>query len=361
MPRPKVFISSTFRDLQQTREELSEFISDMDFEPVAFEFGDIAFEPSKHLEESCYAAIPECSMLILVIKNNYGSTSERRPSLGASEEKMYSITSNEYKVALDHGIPVFVFINQSTHDEYVSYTKQNRPGNFVFTHIDNPKIAKFIDLLHRDNSTRYIFKYNSHGDIKRILRKQWSGLFNRYLENERKHSLRLKQEVAINPYKFFYLRHKQGLSQQQISKRSNLKQGLVIRIEDAALRVKRLSSDDFVRVSFDEASRLANALSCSVGNIRSGLPDEFLSQFIVYYSHNKGSIHAKSSVSKSRSVFPTKAVFLDFDGTMTYHLNKSTSWELIWLELGYADTDCSDLHRRFSNHEISHADWCRIT
>lgn len=359
MSRPKVFISSTFRDLQDIREDLQEFISSMDFEPIAFEAGDIAFEPSKYLEDSCYSAIAECSMVVLVIKTNYGTQAERRAI--PSEEEIYSITSNEYRVAQNHGIPVFVFINQSTHDEYVVYTKQNRPANFAFTHIDNPKIAKFIDLLYRDNSTRYIFKYNSTREIKKILRKQWSGLFYKYLENERRHSLRLKTDIRINPYKFFFLRHRQQLSQQQIARIANLKVGAIARIEDVALKARPLSADDFVNVTLDEASRIANALKCSVGNIRSGLPDEFLSQFIAYYYHNKGSTHTKVKGSKSKSIFATRAVFFDFDGTMTYHLNKLTSWELIWLELGYKDNECGDLHRQFSNHEISHSQWCKIT
>ena len=63
-----------------------------------------------------------------------------------------------------------------------------------------------------------------------------------------------------------------------------------------------------------------------------------------------------------------QAVVFDFDGTLTNvraGLNSNntvqTTWESIWVELGYSVQDCRDLHKRFDRKEITHPQWCSIT
>jgi HAD superfamily phosphoserine phosphatase-like hydrolase len=51
----------------------------------------------------------------------------------------------------------------------------------------------------------------------------------------------------------------------------------------------------------------------------------------------------------------------DFDGTLARESNNETTWEKIWLLLGYSIDDCIFLHRRYSKKEISHEEWCDIT
>lgn len=57
-----------------------------------------------------------------------------------------------------------------------------------------------------------------------------------------------------------------------------------------------------------------------------------------------------------------KAIFFDFDGTLTY--KTKNIWRRIWEELGY-ETDAGSYYRslftRFSNGEISHQEWCDLT
>jgi HAD superfamily phosphoserine phosphatase-like hydrolase len=59
--------------------------------------------------------------------------------------------------------------------------------------------------------------------------------------------------------------------------------------------------------------------------------------------------------------FQTKVVAFDFDGTLTKNLDHRTTWERIWVALGYTIEECSDLHRRFSRKEFSHQKWCELT
>lgn len=56
-----------------------------------------------------------------------------------------------------------------------------------------------------------------------------------------------------------------------------------------------------------------------------------------------------------------KAIVFDFDGTLTKNHDRYSTWQKIWLKLGYTINDCNDLHERFSQNEFSHQEWCDKT
>lgn len=62
-----------------------------------------------------------------------------------------------------------------------------------------------------------------------------------------------------------------------------------------------------------------------------------------------------------QSTGKTQAVVFDFDGTLTIGDSNKTTWERIWVNLGYDVKCCQELHRQFIRNEISHAEWCKIT
>lgn len=57
----------------------------------------------------------------------------------------------------------------------------------------------------------------------------------------------------------------------------------------------------------------------------------------------------------------THVVVFDFDGTLT-QLGKiaKTTWESLWVSLGYDIKECQDLHRMFDRKEITHEEWCYL-
>lgn len=57
----------------------------------------------------------------------------------------------------------------------------------------------------------------------------------------------------------------------------------------------------------------------------------------------------------------TQAVIFDFDGTLTKDKLNRTTWESIWINLGYSEKACQELHQKYNRKEISHAEWCKIT
>jgi len=57
----------------------------------------------------------------------------------------------------------------------------------------------------------------------------------------------------------------------------------------------------------------------------------------------------------------TRAVVFDFDGTLTEVSSVRTTWESIWVALGYDVQECRDLHTEFDKKRITHEQWCDLT
>ena len=51
MARPRIFISSTFYDLRQIRSELDKFITNLGYEPVRNEEGDIPYDKDEEIQK----------------------------------------------------------------------------------------------------------------------------------------------------------------------------------------------------------------------------------------------------------------------------------------------------------------------
>ncbi|WP_371194065.1 HAD-IB family phosphatase [Glaciecola sp. SC05] len=357
MAKPRIFVSSTYVDLKDIRGELARFIEEHGYEPVVFEKDSVPFGLNETLEESCYEEVTKCSMVILIIKSRFGSSS----MMASGDKRHFSITRNEYATAIREGIPAFVFIDINTFSEYQTYSSQENRKRFVFKHMENKNLALFIEEVCSEGNMRFIYQFNDLDSIKETLKKQWAGLFNKYLENEKSFALRSQSEVAINSFKLFFFRRNLGISQKELASRSRLKEREIQILEDAGLKKRHINIEDFGKVSHKHAQLIADGLGCHIGNIRAGLPDDFLSQYLAFYFKNKGTRSRAAFKGTQKFMALTKVVLFDFDGTLTCHNDDITTWERIWLELGYGIDDCGELHRQYSALEITHKEWCKLT
>lgn len=114
MAKPRIFVSSTFYDLRQIREDLDRFISELGYESVLHEAGDIAYGKDSPPEGYLSREIQMCDILICVIGGRYGSESQEEPGT--------SITQRELLTAVKNQIQVFIFIEQSVYSEYGTYS-----------------------------------------------------------------------------------------------------------------------------------------------------------------------------------------------------------------------------------------------
>lgn len=80
------------------------------------------------------------------------------------------------------------------------------------------------------------------------------------------------------------------------------------------------------------------------------------------YNSAKGRQYTNScSQTSIESTGKTQVIVFDFDGTLTSGKSDRTTWEYLWIRLGYDVKECHELHRRFNLKEISHDEWCKLT
>ena len=178
MAKPRVFVSSTFYDLRQVREDLDRFISGLGYETVRFEEGDIAYGKESPPEGYVHREIELCDMLICVIGGRYGTESQEQPGS--------SITQLELKTALENQVQVFIFIEQSVRSEYGTYLLNKEKSNINYRFVDNALVYEFIESVENLPRNNPITPFQTASDIIEFLRNQWAGLFQRFLQDQKR-------------------------------------------------------------------------------------------------------------------------------------------------------------------------------
>jgi len=100
------------------------------------------------------------------------------------------------KRALDRGIQVFIFIDKSVYSEYQTYlvNKSNNSINYKF--VDNIKVYEFIEGIYSLPRNNPVSTFEISADITSYLRSQWAGLFQRFLQEEKRISeMRVLEEM----------------------------------------------------------------------------------------------------------------------------------------------------------------------
>jgi hypothetical protein len=177
MAKPRIFISSTFFDLRQVRADIDRFVKDLGYEPVRNEQGNIPYGKEEKLEEYCYKEISNIDILISIIGGRFGSL---------STHDNYSISQMEIKTALNLGKQVFIFIDKDVYSEYRTYLSNKTTKTVKYHYVDNIKIYEFIEQLEALPKNNPIQGFESSEDIVHFLKEQWAGLFQRFLQEQRR-------------------------------------------------------------------------------------------------------------------------------------------------------------------------------
>jgi len=200
MAKPRVFVSSTYYDLKHIRANLEAFVSQLGFEPVLFESGDIPFLHDRALDSSCYDVIPGCHLFVLIIGGRYGSTASSSNSIQAKKGnlspedqndlyKFYnSITSEEYRTARNNDIPIYIFVEKGVSSEYLTF-KENRGNDKIrYAHVDNVNVFLLLDEIFSQQRNNIVREFEKFDDISFWLKEQWAGLFGDFLAKKKSDS-----------------------------------------------------------------------------------------------------------------------------------------------------------------------------
>lgn len=203
----KVFISSTCYDLHSIRGQLRNVMIGFGHEPIMSDQSEVIFDPQAHTHTSCLREVKNCDVVVLVVGSRFGGTiipkaleqididkivdMSRSDRFGEGGLKI-SITQAEVLQAIQHGIPVFAFVDAGIMRDHLTYEK-NKNKEIIslieFSSIDKPETAayifEFINFLRLRNENNSIFEFSRFEDIEIQIKKQWSGLFQRLLSEQR--------------------------------------------------------------------------------------------------------------------------------------------------------------------------------
>lgn len=182
MAVPRVFISSTFYDLQQVRFNIGDFITNLGYAPVMHERAGVAYTQNEPLEQDCYHELASCDIVVCIIGNHFGSRS-------AGNE--LSITMNEIQTAIKNRKKVYIFIAKDVYIENRTYEYNKENGDFKSAYTDNLKIHEFISEL-KNNNRVLIASFETTDEIISTLKLQFAGLFQNLLAHESS-----KSETAV--------------------------------------------------------------------------------------------------------------------------------------------------------------------
>ena len=191
MAKPRVFISSTYYDLKQTREDLASFLSNMGYEPVRNEEGNIPYGNEESLETYCYKEIKNVDIFVSIIGGRFGSL---------SQESRWSISNEELRTALKYKKQVYIFIDSQVAAEYETYLI-NKEGSTKYKYVDNIKIYEFIEEIKGLTSNNNIKDFSTSAQIQQYLKEQLVGLFQSFLDQQSRmkdYNLASKLESTAN-------------------------------------------------------------------------------------------------------------------------------------------------------------------
>ncbi len=160
--------SSTFYDLKQIRNDLSDFlVNDLGYVPLLSELNSFPIDPDADTVENCRRRVEnDADILVLVIGGRYGSVDH-----GSSK----SVTNLEYLAARLKGVPVFVFIQKSVL-ALLPVWKMD-PGTDFSAVVDDVRLFKFIEEI-RSSDKVWTFEFELAKDIMNTLRIQFAYLMN---------------------------------------------------------------------------------------------------------------------------------------------------------------------------------------
>jgi len=175
--RPHVFVSSTFFDLRQVRDDLRQFIEGIGYQALLSEHPSFPVDPNEPSAENCKRQVErEADIFVLVVGTRYGSIDKRT---------LKSITNLEYLAARAKSIPIYVFLDKSI-EPLLKLWRAN-PALDLSSQVDSPQLLPFVDTIRAaDGDAVWTFWFERATDITEVLRAQLASLMVQGLEWRRR-------------------------------------------------------------------------------------------------------------------------------------------------------------------------------
>ncbi len=219
----RIFVSSTCFDLAPIRGQLRTFINSMGYEPIMSDYNDVLYDPRIHTHTSCIEEIATCDLVILIVGSRFGGKAipeaiskvdfdaliEKSTSVDHLKKKEnISVTQLEVLKSVEIGIPIFTFIDNRLWNDHELYEKNKSKSilkEIEFPSIEKPETAEFIfefiNFLRHRTRGNSINTFGKFEDIELTLKKQWTGLFQRLLNESKNKQLEFKRiDILSNQF-----------------------------------------------------------------------------------------------------------------------------------------------------------------
>jgi Domain of unknown function (DUF4062) len=172
---PNIFISSTIQDLGHLRDSIRDTIIDIGYNPIMSEYGEIGFLPTDSAEDSCYLALRDCQLAIIIVGKRYGSISKNG----------FSITHNEFRTSRERKVPVIFLVNEEVLSFKKVYESNGNNDDLTFPNMENPaKLFQLIREFSESEINNGLVPYTSVQSAKNNLKKQLAHIFGELIKKQ---------------------------------------------------------------------------------------------------------------------------------------------------------------------------------
>jgi hypothetical protein len=175
------------------------------------DFNDVLYDPRVHTHTSCIEEVTGCDFVVLIVGSRYGGSAipdalakidfdllskESKSFDSLKTRENVSVTQLEVLKAVEQGIPVFSFVDERVWHDHALYEKNK--GKPIIDQIEFPSIHKketavfifeFINFLRLRVRNNSVFTFSKTQDIEETLKRQWSGLLQRLINEQRRRSI----------------------------------------------------------------------------------------------------------------------------------------------------------------------------
>jgi hypothetical protein len=170
---PRIFVSSTIKDLQHVRDAIRELIAELGYQPAMSEHGEIGYLPEVSAADACYREAQDCDFGILIIGKRYGD--DHRNNI--------SVTHNEYRT-LAGKVPLITVVEKDVLSYRAVFKANPKSPPATFPGMDHPeKTFGFLDEVSNSPRNNGISEFKHIGEARTFVRLQLAHLFGNLLRN----------------------------------------------------------------------------------------------------------------------------------------------------------------------------------
>lgn len=188
---PTVFISSTIEDLHHVRDAVRETISELGYQPIMSERGDVGYMNETSADAACYQSLKECQLMVLIIGKRYGSKTHGSGTV--------SVTEHEYDTCMVHKPRLITFVDgEVLNFKRVFDANPDARKGMKYPGMDDASATfSFVDKVKSASLRNAIIPFSSVSDVQCKLKMQLATLFHDLLEEHANASKATLDEIMV--------------------------------------------------------------------------------------------------------------------------------------------------------------------